>query len=273
MRVFRYLAIIVASAPLCGCLSMGTNPMAQGLGASLVQDGPGEHGLLQFGRAEIPRNLPKSKRGNTPTYEVFGKRYKVMDSALGYHEQGEASWYGSKFHGRETSSGETYDMYNMTAAHRHLPLPTFVEVTNLNNGKRVVVKVNDRGPFHPDRIIDLSYAAATKLGMLESGTATVEVVAISTHETADVGAESGSATTAVDATQIIQVGAFRDQSNAELMRVRVNQAMQVDAAYIVPIPEYNLFKVRFGVAPNIELPDVYAQLETHGIENYRIVQD
>lgn len=130
---------------------------------------------------EYVRNLPKSATGNMAQYTVFGKRYKVMDSAANFTEQGKASWYGDKFHGRKTSSGEIYDMYAMTAAHKHLPLPTFVRVTNLENGKSVVVKVNDRGPFVGRRIIDLSLAAAEALDMVEQGTAEVRVEGLSTH--------------------------------------------------------------------------------------------
>ncbi len=117
---------------------------------------------------------PKSKRGNDP-YVVHGKRYQVLDSAAGYVRDGIASWYGTKFHRLATSSGEIYDMYQLTAAHRTLPIPTYVRVTNLDNGKSIIVRVNDRGPFHPQRIIDLSYAAAVKLGFDRIGTARVRV--------------------------------------------------------------------------------------------------
>ncbi len=116
----------------------------------------------------------KSQRGNSP-YVVFAKRYQVMDSAAGYRRIGQASWYGRKFHGRATSSGEIYDMYKLTAAHRTLPIPVCVRVTNLDNGKSTIVRVNDRGPFHPRRIIDLSYAAAVKLDFSDEGIARVSV--------------------------------------------------------------------------------------------------
>ncbi len=119
-----------------------------------------------------------SRTGNRP-YEVFGRSYDVMSSSNGYAATGNASWYGTKFHGRTTSSGEPYDMFQLTAAHRSLPLPTFVRVTNLDNDKQTIVRVNDRGPFHPDRIIDLSYAAAVKLGFAKEGTARVRVEALS----------------------------------------------------------------------------------------------
>ena len=125
-----------------------------------------------------PTIEPRSRYGNPAQYEVLGQRYFVLNSANGYKERGGASWYGTKFHGKRTSSGEAYDMFAMTAAHKSLPLPTYVRVTHLGNGKSVVVKVNDRGPFHEGRIIDLSYAAAAKLDILAHGSAQVEVEAL-----------------------------------------------------------------------------------------------
>lgn len=126
----------------------------------------------------VPIPEPRSRYGNPPEYEVDGVTYRVMEGSEGYEEEGMASWYGEQFHGRRTSSGEPYDMYAMTAAHRSLPLPTYVEVTNLENGRTVVVRVNDRGPFHQDRIIDVSYVAARKLGLVGPGTAPVRVRAL-----------------------------------------------------------------------------------------------
>ena len=127
---------------------------------------------------------PRSRYGNRSPYKVLGKRYKVLDSAEGYDETGMASYYGNKFHGRRTSNLEVYDMYAFTAAHKTLPLPSFARVTNLDNGKSVVVRVNDRGPFHDGRIIDLSYAAAVKIGIRDRGTGRVEVVGLSPGENA-----------------------------------------------------------------------------------------
>jgi len=126
----------------------------------------------------VPRFEPLARLGNPDSYVVFGRRYYIKKSARGYVERGLASWYGQPFHGRQTSSGETYDMYAMSAAHKTLPLPTYVRVTNLENGRSVVVRINDRGPFQDDRVIDLSYTAAVKLGMKNQGTARVEVRAI-----------------------------------------------------------------------------------------------
>ena len=126
----------------------------------------------------VPRVEPKAKLGNMDSYVVFGHRYRTKESSRGHVERGIASWYGKQFHGRKTSSGERYDMHQMTAAHKTLPLPSYVLVTNLDNGRQAIVKVNDRGPFHGDRVIDLSYAAATKLDVVRKGTARVEVRSI-----------------------------------------------------------------------------------------------
>lgn len=126
----------------------------------------------------LPKAEPKSRYGNMGSYVVLGKRYYTKDSSRNHVERGQASWYGKKFHGRKTSSGERYDMHQMTAAHKSLPLPTYALVTNLENGRSAVVKVNDRGPFVGNRIIDLSYAAAKRLDMVNAGTASVEVRSI-----------------------------------------------------------------------------------------------
>ncbi|REL34950.1 septal ring lytic transglycosylase RlpA family protein [Thalassotalea euphylliae] len=148
----------------------------------------------------IPRVEPKSRGGNR-NYQVRGKHYQVLDSAEGFSQSGIASWYGKKFHGHLTSNGEIYDMYAMSAAHKNLPLPTYVKVTNQANQKSVIVRVNDRGPFHQDRIIDLSYSAAYKLGMLSTGTANVTIEAI-TDDNAPIAKPSSvaSAKTSPDGT-------------------------------------------------------------------------
>jgi rare lipoprotein A len=122
-----------------------------------------------------PRFEPLSPGGNPASYSVFGKQYQVMKSSVGFVQRGDASWYGTKFHGNKTSNGERYNMYAISAAHKSLPIPSYVEVTNLENGRRLIVRVNDRGPFHSGRIIDLSYAAAAKLGYADKGTAPVEI--------------------------------------------------------------------------------------------------
>lgn len=126
----------------------------------------------------VPKVEPLAASGNRSTYRVWGKTYHVLPSAKGYEAEGTASWYGKKFQGYDTASGESYDMYKMSAAHRSLPLPTYARVTNTANGRSVIVKVNDRGPFHGNRLIDLSYAAAARLGILRTGTGHVRVEAI-----------------------------------------------------------------------------------------------
>jgi len=152
-------------------------PASGGLYAPHIRDSGPEVPPDVSGLPEpVPRSEPLARYGNRPTYSVLGRSYRVMTDPRGYRERGTASWYGTKFHGRPTSSFEPYDMYQFTAAHKTLPLPTFVRVTHLGNGRSIVVRVNDRGPFHGDRIIDLSYAAAVKLGMHIKGTAEVEVV-------------------------------------------------------------------------------------------------
>ena len=172
----------------------------------------------------VPRVESKSKYGNPESYVVYGKRYYTMKSSKGYQARGVASWYGEKFHGRKTSNGETYNMHAMTAAHKSLPLPTYVRVTNLSNGRSVVVRVNDRGPFHADRIIDLSYTAATKLDMLISGTALVEVRAIDpsapqSDQKSIVVSGQGDASKALRL--FLQIGAFTRKINAEHLKSKV----------------------------------------------------
>ncbi|MFC2991533.1 septal ring lytic transglycosylase RlpA family protein [Halomonas tibetensis] len=140
----------------------------------------------------VPRVEAPSRGGNRPTYEVWGKTYRVLPDARGYVRQGTASWYGEKFHGYATSNGEIYDMYKMSAAHRSLPLPSYVRVTNQDNGRSAIVRVNDRGPFHNDREIDLSYAAAARLDILDRGTGRVKVEAIDVEQwLAENGGSSG----------------------------------------------------------------------------------
>lgn len=126
----------------------------------------------------LPQPVVRTRAGNYSPYEVLGKTYTVLPDSHNFVEQGLASWYGTKFHGQLTSNGERFDMYGMTAAHKSLPIPTYVEVTNLDNGLTAILRVNDRGPFHGNRVIDLSWAAAAKLGYADKGTANVRIVAL-----------------------------------------------------------------------------------------------
>ena len=164
----------------------------------------------------VPVVEPLSKTGNKP-YTVFGVKYYPLKSAAGYREKGTASWYGKKFHGRRTSSGEVYDMYAMTAAHKTLPLPTYVKVRNLENGAEIVVRVNDRGPFLGGRLIDLSYMAARKLDIAAAGTGRVEVM-IATPRRASVPVQEIDVTGKQAGSVFLQVGSFRLRGNAEALR-------------------------------------------------------
>lgn len=178
LRRCSVMALPIAIILLQGCSVISPEPAWK---AAVAGDGPGQVQKVSSAPLQVS-NLPKSRRGNAPVYHVFKQAYRVMDTAKGFQESGVASWYGKKFHGRETSSGEVYDMYQLTAAHKHLPLPTFVRVTRMDTGQSVIVKVNDRGPFVDNRVIDLSFAAAAKLDMLGKGKADVYLEALSTHE-------------------------------------------------------------------------------------------
>ncbi len=170
-----------ASAPGGSGDADGVQPRSRRDRPDFRLDGPpADPGAVDLGAIPdaSPVQEPLARSGNAPRYEVFGETYRTLATSEGYEAEGVASWYGREFHGRSTSSGEPYDMYAMSAAHRTLPLPTYLEVTNLDNGRRVVVRVNDRGPFHDDRILDLSYAAAWKLRMLGTGTARVRIRAL-----------------------------------------------------------------------------------------------
>ena len=205
-----------------------------------------------------PRVEPRARYGNHSPYEVFGRKYHVMQSSEGYHERGTASWYGTKFHGRRTSSGEPYDVHLATAAHRSLPLPTYAEVVNLDNSRRVIVKVNDRGPFKDDRLIDLSYGAALRLGMVGTGTARVEVRAIDPSTWNDgtqvSGGSTGSGTgsapqqaasqaTSENEATWLQAGAYGRREGAEELAGRLRQA---DLAPVSINDSDNLFRVWLG---------------------------
>ncbi|MEN8206468.1 MAG: septal ring lytic transglycosylase RlpA family protein [Pseudomonadota bacterium] len=225
----------------------------------------------------VPRNEPLSRYGNPESYKVYGTTYYTLPSSKGYREQGTASWYGTKFQGKRTSSGEPYDLYAMTAAHKTLPLPTYVEVTNLNNGRAVIVKVNDRGPFHDNRLIDLSYAAATRLDILPTGTGQVEIRAIDPDEmaTAVTPADTATARVQLNESLYLQVGAFSSRDNAERLRndllsqnlggIRIVEAT-TDAG--------TFFKVQVGpLASHMEANRVTQELRTLGINHsHSIVQ-
>lgn len=187
----------------------------------------------------VPRNEPRGKYGNKSPYTVLGKTYEVLPEARGYRETGGASWYGEKFQGFRTSSMEPYDMYQMTAAHKTLPIPSYVRVTNLSNNRSVIVRVNDRGPFHAGRIIDLSWAAAQKLGYANSGTARVTVEALEPSATAgnDDAGNTGSNDDPVTRSDwrgfCVQVGAWSQDASAQRQADDTRQLLAGDAGSVV----------------------------------------
>ncbi len=239
---------LLVNLGLLGCSSgeKPDGPPAGGIDISAVPDA-------------VPRVESRSRYGNAASYRVNGKRYFTLKSNRNYRKRGIASWYGGKFHGRLTSSREPYDMYAMTAAHRTLPLPTYARVTNLRNNRSVVVRINDRGPFHANRIIDLSYAAATKLGIVHEGTGLVEVTAIDPS----VPKPRLSAIKPVSTTQPItpprlylQIGAFGSRFNAEKLQARisptVSEAVHIHKLERNPLP---LYRVRIGPLGSVQLAD------------------
>ncbi|HET8900271.1 MAG TPA: septal ring lytic transglycosylase RlpA family protein [Rhodanobacteraceae bacterium] len=203
-----------------------------------------------------PKSEPRSRYGNKSPYTVLGHTYRVLPTARGYHERGIASWYGTKFHGHLTSSFEPYDMYRFTAAHKTLPLPSWARVTNLDNGKSVIVRINDRGPFHDNRLIDLSYAAAVRLDIWRQGTGLVDVEAIDPAAVGELPPPPVVDATHAKARLFLQVGAFADADNAERLAARL-RAMQVGAVKVVRVELGGrpLMRVRLGPLDSIDAAD------------------
>ncbi|HVF33989.1 MAG TPA: septal ring lytic transglycosylase RlpA family protein [Candidatus Saccharimonadia bacterium] len=232
----------------------------------------------------VPKVEPLARYGNKSPYTVLGRTYSVRATSRGYRERGLASWYGTKFHGRLTSSREPYDMYKMTAAHKTLPLPCYVRVTNLENGRSLVVRVNDRGPFHEGRIIDLSYTAAIRLGVHLKGTARVEV------ESLDAGAPDagiryaarpvqspgpvasaparrgrGGAGNAREHRVLLQVGSFTERDNAKRLE-RALEAKNLDHVYVdrERVHGHVVHRVRIGPLVGASADALVARLRTLG---------
>lgn len=277
-------------------------------GGYYKDDGPPTHKGSDLARIPdaVPRNEPPSRTGNRP-YQALGKMYYPLKSAQGYRARGLASWYGKKFHGRRTSSGEPYDLYKMTAAHPTLPIPSYVKVRNLDNGRSVVVRVNDRGPFLHGRIIDLSYAAAAKLGAVATGTARVEVTAVQaaavtttaavpTKAVPTAAASTAAAqTTALTPAEVIQpqalsvalsaqpiqsrlfvqAGAFADRTNAEYLHQRLTMAgFSPVAIQEASQGDARVYRVRVGPLGTIGHGyGLIARMHGHGVRGSRLVFD
>jgi len=289
MRLKSICIVFACAVALAGCGS--SKIKADGPGSGRIPDMPGD---------AVPRKEPRSKYGNGPRYEVFNKTYTVMQSSAGYQERGVASWYGNKFHGNLTSNREVYDMYEMTAAHKTLPLPTYVQVRNLRNNQTVIVRVNDRGPFVDNRIIDLSYAAALKLDLIKDGTGLVEVTAynfdaakgdsprrvttpkkpplVSTPAIApnsDIPSPGTSSPEWNDPRVFVQVGAFGEQSNAERRLAALLQS-GVERAFIFEDTASGkvLYRVRIGPVANVTQYDLLvAKLESLSITDPYLITE
>lgn len=227
-------------------------------------DGELDISLLQ---EPVPRDEPKSRYGNKSPYTVLKKKYFVRDSAEGYKERGIASWYGTKFHGRATSSAEIYDMCQFSAAHKSLPIPSYARVTRLDTGASVIVRVNDRGPFHEGRVIDLSFAAASKLGINRTGTAKVEVEAIS----GSAAMPPPVALMPESEKSYLQIASFSKQDNAEALKERL-QTVGLDH---VQVRKHRLdgdpvWRVRIGPLGNHEMRQTERKLSDLGLKGLRV---
>jgi rare lipoprotein A len=285
------LALTLSAFLLSGCslARRKPEPTASIPSGSAVPQPPAD--VLSIPDA-VPRVEPRSTRGNPPFYTVFGKRYYVLASSEGHVERGTASWYGPGFHSASTSMGEPYDMYAMTAAHKTLPLPAYAEVTNLRNGRKVVVRINDRGPFVGDRIIDLSYTAAARLDMLLQGTAPVEVRVITPRGDSPLlpapGGQIRNVPTPPPVTVVnapaakvpgnsamyIQAGVFADHENAR-RRVEVLLAAGLELASLDEMSgTRTLHRVRVGPFASIEEFDLNMnRLRELGIHDARLITD
>lgn len=276
------LKILGALAVLGGLLSGCGSPLPTPPGE--VDGPPDEHRDVSQVPDAVPRIEPLSRGGNMKSYVVLGKRYYTLPASKGFSERGIASWYGQKFHGRLTSNGEIYDMYAMSAAHKRLPIPTYVEVVNLENGRRVVVRVNDRGPFHENRIIDLSYTAASRLGMLGKGTALVEVRAIDPVGSAGpvtlasrgpAAASDPQGVAGVEPKIYLQAGAFSSGNNAERLRRQLQQSLAHEVRVIpAATGTGSVHRVQVGPLRSVELADqVSAQMHRLGVNKPLVVID
>lgn len=225
--------------------------------------------VLIAGCASTPPQGYYSKQGTQRAYQIDGKWYSPVDSANGYEEEGIASWYGRDFHGKKTSNGEIYDMYAMTAAHKTLPIGTYVKVTRFDNGKETIVRINDRGPFVKGRIIDLSYKAASELGIADSGTAKVEITAL--------GDTVGDKLVTRDYQKgsfLVQVGAFTVKSNAARLRDSLLQRYSNVSITTYDRGDTVFYRVRVGGANNLkEAERLKGRIETDGMESPFVVAD
>ena len=245
IRVLCGLGILV----LAGCASQNTQEQIQAGRYHIAQD----RMLQDVDVGNIPDAVPRPPEGavKDDPYELNGVAYRPLETAAGYQARGTASWYGAKFHGYKTANGEIYDMYAMTAAHKTLPLPSYARITNLDNNRSVVVRVNDRGPFHGDRKIDLSWAAAKRLGYQDKGVASVKIEGIDTSPAGLLAFQSSNTTqpvlrgTDADALMYLQVAALSNRDSALSLKQRLVAVLD-SPVQIIPGGGDTLFRVRLG---------------------------
>jgi rare lipoprotein A len=278
-RAGRWLLLLSAGLVLASCV-VQSPPRGSGEPVtSQKKDGYPERALnVEHIPDAVPRAEPRTRAGNTNPYTVLGKTYHLVNDTTGFRQSGHASWYGTKFHGLRTANGEIYDMYGMTAAHKTLPIPSYVRVTNRDNGKSVVVRINDRGPFHDGRIIDLTYTAAKKLGFVEKGTAPVDIVYLDGGQApAQVAGSTGAAQVLASAEPLapppvnsagyvipdntfLQVGAFGSRTAAEALREQL-EALTDHPVHLKSVALDNLVRVQIGpFNDNLELMNLRQKL-------------
>lgn len=261
LRRYRGIGLLVVlSILLSGCAGIG----GDGVFGSVDQTGGGRYSQRYDAHPDdppdvsgvpyaVPRVESPSRYGNPRRYTVRGQSYAVMSSSRGYTAEGLASWYGTKFHGHKTSNGEVYDMYKMTAAHKTLPLPTYLKVTNLDNGRTAIVRVNDRGPFHGNRLIDLSYAAASKLGYLHKGTAHVRIEAIDPQRWLEARRRAQRQASGDDDEPVyLQVASLSNPQAAQRLKTRMQQMLNLP---VKVMPSYGVktwYRVRIGPLKDTE---------------------
>ena len=272
-RVFRILYLMAILAVIDACSSVSPPP-AENPNAgrySIMQDRAPEKSIDIINiPVVVPEPVVRTIAGNRSPYTVLGKSYFVLPSEEGYSERGIASWYGEKFHGHKTSNGEVFDMYQVSAAHKSLPIPSFLRVTNLDNNRSIIVRVNDRGPFHGNRIIDLSYAAALKLGYADIGTARVQLDAIITEKLSNGSVSRGniepkalSSVSRVLKYQYLQIAALSSRASATELLANVEEVID-EPVFINTMKDptgKTLYRVRVGpIGDPAELENISRKL-------------
>ena len=262
LKLFKCSAVIVVAVFVFACQSYTVSYDAP-VDIEIKDSGPSTTLAVDHIPDAVPVNEPRTKAGNKSPYTVNGKTYRLVKSSVGFEQEGYASWYGKKFHGKKTSNGEIYDMYGMTAAHKTLPIPTFVELTNTDNGKKAIVRINDRGPFHGDRIIDLTYTAARKLGFANNGTGRVKLRVIKPESDSFYeGFSDPPPSSADDAVGVapkprnsggyeipkgtfLQLGAFGDLERAQRFRQSA-AGLTTYPINLEPVPDRGVYRVLLG---------------------------